>query len=767
MSLCSRKRKRIPCVRCCGEEEWSGEKWEERVKSFHDLGMKTSSKMQLWRKTPNRHLTTHQKQALLSLFYNDDGVCSLCVKCFTLFTGESEFVRKSLSKLLREKVDRADVLLNFDLLSSGHLKNTNHSYSSTVLSCIKIFCMKENVFHWNPCKYSLIFNVDVNSWKAQWEAYAKYCSENGFLFPVPSRKTYTKIVRSIFNGIPIGCLAKMKDACDVCVRYWKEKKTFSQSLARQSGTTPKDTEHCESVKKFIDCHALWHAHVEFAYHERNYYKGNYLLARKEYSLLQKEERLGELETLHLSVDAMKIQYLPHFVYPESHSLYFLNKLKMYVLGIVNESKEMSILYTWDSTNGPTATNHVLTAIWSYLQSERTNEKTLRITMDNCGVNKAYLFTSFAVALVTLAYFSKVELDWLVVGHTKFSPDRLFGLTSRVLQKNEYASLGNVKDLITKNIPKSGNEILASIIDFSSTLNSYFRSQKFLSKDGPIGIQSIQGFRVESVEDRSVKTTAIFRHSYTKDQVEILANKAAQKNAMPTPINPLESKVDHLIRNWVPPQTPPGREIEVCTIKKNVSLTNLQWPTIENDWKKLPIRGIEAGLLLDLWTACELTVNDLTTDYHGLAENLSKDEIKHLKKNPKLLLDVRGGVQGVRQNILEDMGGPEILRQEKREEEEEKEEDHGEKDMEEQGEREAEKGVPENAVIAEAKRPQKNYCWLPDEELKMSEEEEEVLRSLAFEFSMIVEEATNSAAKPQQERPTRERKKKVLKDFVTP
>lgn len=135
MSLETRKRKRKICIRCLGEEEWIGEKWESKVQSFKALGQQTESKLQRVRKNQNHHLTKHQRQALLSLFYDDEGVCSLCARCFTQFTGESLYVRKSLSTLIRDSnFSRSDFLLNVDLLSHGNSKKSSNSSSLTVHS---------------------------------------------------------------------------------------------------------------------------------------------------------------------------------------------------------------------------------------------------------------------------------------------------------------------------------------------------------------------------------------------------------------------------------------------------------------------------------------------------------------------------------------------------------------------------------------------------------------------------------------------------------
>jgi len=148
MACVVKKRKRIICRRCLGDEQWVGENWSVKSLQFCLLGQCTASKMQKWRKNSHQHLTSHQRQALLALFYDDDGMCSLCPKCFVLFTGASNNVRKYLSRLLRESnFQRSDFLLNVHLLSSRNMKNKNHSLPKTVYSSIHIFCLKENVLH--------------------------------------------------------------------------------------------------------------------------------------------------------------------------------------------------------------------------------------------------------------------------------------------------------------------------------------------------------------------------------------------------------------------------------------------------------------------------------------------------------------------------------------------------------------------------------------------------------------------------------------------
>jgi hypothetical protein len=81
--------------------------------------------------------------------------------------------------------------------------------------------------------------------------------------------------------------------------------------------------------------------------------------------------------MHLSVDAMRIRYFPHIGFDaQAHSTYFLNKMKMFTMGVVDEGSERGVNYVWDNVHGSTACVHVLSSIWRYIQSYGRGERKL-------------------------------------------------------------------------------------------------------------------------------------------------------------------------------------------------------------------------------------------------------------------------------------------------------------------------------------------------------------------------------------------------------
>ena len=69
------KRQRTTCWRCNGDMEWNGLKWEEKKNLFRALGVKTLSSHASTR-TKKHQLTSEQQQALVALFYDNNGACS-------------------------------------------------------------------------------------------------------------------------------------------------------------------------------------------------------------------------------------------------------------------------------------------------------------------------------------------------------------------------------------------------------------------------------------------------------------------------------------------------------------------------------------------------------------------------------------------------------------------------------------------------------------------------------------------------------------------
>lgn len=228
-SLSSPQRRNKKCKRCALSPEWCGEQYEVKKGHFIQKGEETRSMQVKYRakkdKTLQAHLTTEQKKILLSVAFSPDGQCLLCWKCFCEFTGCSRSFLDSLKRTVRT-TPWTDLFLLQKTLQNGHTgKPGKHKLKPHVLQKIKEFC-DESYFFWDPRHQKICFNADVNSWERLYGAFVAVNGPN-----LLSSTTFRHMVKKeIFPGYQIGRQQHTKDACDVCVTYWRAKRNFLQSL---------------------------------------------------------------------------------------------------------------------------------------------------------------------------------------------------------------------------------------------------------------------------------------------------------------------------------------------------------------------------------------------------------------------------------------------------------------------------------------------------------------------------------------------------------
>ena len=76
-------------------------------------------------------------------------------------------------------------------------------------------------------------------------------------------------------------------------------------------------------------------------------------------------------------------------------------------------------------------NNTLSMVDRYLSNHGVKEEDLRLHADNCvGQNKNNTFTQYLLWRVMTKKCKKASLSFMLAGHTKFAPDRFFGLFKR-------------------------------------------------------------------------------------------------------------------------------------------------------------------------------------------------------------------------------------------------------------------------------------------------------------------------------------------------
>ena len=130
------------------------------------------------------------------------------------------------------------------------------------------------------------------------------------------------------------------------------------------------------------------------------------------------------------------------------SHYYLSKINVFNFCIHEVKTNKSFFYVWEEYNGRKGSSEIYSCLFKYLNEhvfhkngtpvppeERPHK--LRIIADNCGgQNKSNKMAMALLRLVHLDYFKRIEMAFLVPGHTYMTCDRKFGHISRELQKQD-------------------------------------------------------------------------------------------------------------------------------------------------------------------------------------------------------------------------------------------------------------------------------------------------------------------------------------------
>ena len=100
-------------------------------------------------------------------------------------------------------------------------------------------------------------------------------------------------------------------------------------------------------------------------------------------------------------------------------------------------------------------------------------------------------------------FLEVHVDHLVVGHTKYSPDRMFGWMSSILRMADYFSKFNMEHLFAKRQQRYAGTIVNEMLEWTAKLEAGFKQIKCIKK--------LQTFKISKKQDGSVEVIGATSH----------------------------------------------------------------------------------------------------------------------------------------------------------------------------------------------------------------------------------------------------------------
>ena len=153
-------------------------------------------------------------------------------------------------------------------------------------------------------------------------------------------------------------------------------------------------------------------------------------------------------TMHYSFDfAQQLQFPNDPLQPGA--VYFKSLRKCGLFGVSCEALSKQVNYLIDeSVACGKGANTVISLIDHFLDVYGLGEVDLHLHADNCsGQNKNSAMLHYLLWRVLQGLNQSITLSFLIAGHTKFAPDRGFGLIKRVYRKTKIDCLEDIRNVV--------------------------------------------------------------------------------------------------------------------------------------------------------------------------------------------------------------------------------------------------------------------------------------------------------------------------------
>ncbi|XP_033629960.1 uncharacterized protein LOC117292140 isoform X2 [Asterias rubens] len=268
------------------------------------------------------------------------------------------------------------------------------------------------------------------------------------------------------------------------------------------------TVNCEEEKKTATLQRQ-EAHLQHVKEERTLYKKQVADARvvvADGSLkLGRNDPCSRECVMHYSFDfAQQIHYPSNPLQPGP--MYFVDLRKCGIFGVCCEGVPQQVNYLIDE--GMTSTkgsNAVISYLHHFFENYGLGEEHLSLHCDNCSGQNKNRYMLFYLMWRTLHGLHKdISLNFMVAGHTKFSPDWCFGLLKQKYRRTQVSTLEDIARVTVEStatrlnmaqlVGSESQEVFVPSYDWQTFLGAYFKPI-----DGDVGIKSFQHFRFSCEE----------------------------------------------------------------------------------------------------------------------------------------------------------------------------------------------------------------------------------------------------------------------------
>ena len=214
-------------------------------------------------------------------------------------------------------------------------------------------------------------------------------------------------------------------------------------------------------------------HLIQAGKERAYYNSQVEVAQASAQAAKSEGTTPRLA--HLSFDFAQQIHFP-FDSQQTGPEYFKTGRKCGIFGVCNDGESIQVNYLIDEAENPgKGADCVISLLHYYLENYGVREKDLYLHADNCvGQNKNNCTIQYLMWRVISGLNDSIELSFILSGHTKFSPDRFFGVFKKAFRRSSVSTISEVAAVVDRSTTTGQNKYQLIRSPDGSTLVSFFK-----------------------------------------------------------------------------------------------------------------------------------------------------------------------------------------------------------------------------------------------------------------------------------------------------
>ena len=198
-----------------------------------------------------------------------------------------------------------------------------------------------------------------------------------------------------------------------------------------------------NIHEKIECIKIQQAHLNCAHMERELYRNICSEAATVFQSIEDQTDFNESReacsfegTMHYSFDYAQQVHIPSNPL-QPGPIYFKTPRKCGIFGILCEAVPHQVNYLIDeaATVGKGA-NSTISYVHHYFAQHGVGETDVHLHADNCtGQNKNNYFLWYLAWRIETGLHRSIKYSFLLVGHTKFGPDRGFGMIKKSYKVN--------------------------------------------------------------------------------------------------------------------------------------------------------------------------------------------------------------------------------------------------------------------------------------------------------------------------------------------